>query len=94
MDAFSKKLCNAYGFDNGVFFTIKCLLLVKPVETCMNMFFATIFLFAYLTRIFEIPAFRASGDPVFDSYYNSIYFTCISLTTIGYGDISPLTMPG
>lgn len=94
MDAYSKKLCNAYGFDTGVFFTIKCLLLVKPEKTCIYMNIYTIFVSAYLSRIFELPAFRASGDPVFDSYYNSIYFICISMTTIGYGDICPLTIPG
>jgi len=41
-----------------------------------------------------MPYFRADGDPVFDSFFNSIWFTVITITTIGYGDISPCTVIG
>ena len=59
------------------------------------MFFGTVFFFAYIISIFEVPFFRAAGgDPVFDSYFNSIWFTVVTLTTVGYGDISPGTKPG
>jgi len=96
MDAFSKKICRGYGFETGVKFTIKCQIMINPESTVMCIFFATVFIFAYLIRIFEMPYFRASkpGDPVFDSFFNAIWFTVITLTTIGYGDISPGTQPG
>ena len=96
MDAFSKKICRGYGFETGVKFTIKSMLIVNPESTVMYIFFATVFIFAYLIRIFEMPYFRASspGDPVFDNFFNAIWFTVITLTTIGYGDISPGTQPG
>ena len=35
-----------------------------------------------------------NDDDTFDSYFNSIWFTVVTLTTIGYGDFSPLTIPG
>ena len=41
-----------------------------------------------------MPRFRLGDDDVFDSYFNSVWFTVITITTIGYGDISPLTQPG
>jgi len=47
-----------------------------------------------MVRIFEIPYFRSNGSDQFDSYFTSVWFTVISLTTIGYGDISPGTVPG
>lgn len=96
MDAFSKKICRGYGFETGVKFTIKCQLMVNPESTVMYIFFATVFIFAYVIRIFEMPFFRANSpdDPVFDSFFNAIWFTVITLTTIGYGDISPGTQPG
>ena len=68
MDAFSKKLCKSYGFNTGVRFTIKCLLMTKPEQTVMYMFFGTVLISAYLIRIFEMPLFRSSGQPIFDSY--------------------------
>ena len=60
MDAFSKKICRGYGFETGVKFTIKCQLIINPESTVMYIFFATVFIFAYLIRIFEMPYFRAS----------------------------------
>jgi len=93
-DPLSKKLCQAYGFKGGIFYAIKCNLLLSPINTCLGLFMVTIFTAAYVIRIFEIPYYRMTSDPVFDSYYQSIWFTVITFTTIGYGDISPLTPPG
>lgn len=31
---------------------------------------------------------------MFDSYFNACWFTVITLTTIGYGDMSPVSPPG
>ena len=54
----------------------------------------TLLFFAYVVRIFEMPRFRLSKDDTFDWYFNSCWFTVVTLTTIGYGDFSPMTMPG
>ena len=55
--------------------------------------------FAWLLRIFELPYFRLEKDSpelmnVFDSYFIAIWVTIITLTTVGYGDIAPATIPG
>lgn len=68
-DPLSKKLCQAYGFKGGITYAIKCNLLLSPIKTCLSLFLATIFTAAYVIRIFEIPYYRMTSDPVFDSYY-------------------------
>jgi len=30
LDAYSKKVCRSYGFETGVFYTIKCLMVISP----------------------------------------------------------------
>ena len=94
LDAFSKKICRSYGFESGVFYTIKCLMVINAEKTVLYIFFSTILFFAYVVRIFEVPYYREIGNPVFDNYFNSIWFTVITLTTIGYGDIAPVTHLG
>ena len=94
MDPYAKKLCRAYGFDNSILFTIKSSLQTKPEQTAAYLFLFTLLFFAYVVRIFEMPRFRLSKDDTFDWYFNSCWFTVVTLTTIGYGDFSPMTMPG
>lgn len=91
MDPYAKKLCKAYGFDNSVLFTIKSSLIISPEATASYIFLVTLILFAYLVRVLEMPRFRLEDDDTFDYYFNSIWFTVVTLTTIGYGDFSPMT---
>ena len=58
------------------------------------MFVGTIVVTAYVLRLFEIPYYRAANDVTMDSYFNAVYMTIITITTIGYGDICPMTKPG
>lgn len=97
MDPYAKKLCKSYGFENSILFTIKSNLMIQPEKTAALIFIVTLFLFSYVIRVFEMPRFRHEKFPdkeIFDQYFNSIWFTVITLTTIGYGDFSPMTTPG
>ena len=94
MDPYTKKVCKSYGFENSVLFTIKSNIEINPEATVSYIFILTLFVFAYIIRIFELPRFRLDGDDNFDSFFESIWLTVITLTTIGYGDVSPLTIPG
>ena len=76
-------------------FAIKCKLIINPMQSVIIMFVGTVCIFAYLVRIFEIPYLRLTKDnTTFDSYFNAVWFTVVTLTTIGYGDVSPGTHPG
>lgn len=93
-DAIFKKLCRSYGFQSDLRFSLKCQVVSDPEVTILAFLVSTVLIFAYLARIFEMPYYRMKNDPVMDSYFNAIYMTTITLTTVGYGDLAPCTWPG
>lgn len=93
-DAFAKGVCKQYGLETTLVFKLRCFLSEYPNPTVLFFFFGTVLSSAYLVRIFEIEYYRHDGTDIFDHYFNAVWFTVITLTTIGYGDISPGTPPG
>jgi hypothetical protein len=61
-DAYSKKLCQSYGFTAGVRFTFKCQLIINPGWTILYLMVSSIGILANLLRIFEMPYFRLEVD--------------------------------
>lgn len=99
MDAISKKMCNQYGFNVGIKFCLKAYLKLQPEKTVLLIFSGTVLITAYLLRVCELPYYhQIQADNVdrilFDDYFNSLWLTVITLTTVGYGDMSAVTMPG
>ena len=94
LDEFGRKVSKAYGHSASFEFAIKSQMQNSPAKTVATIFFGTMFLYSYIIRIFEIQYFRSQNDMFFQSFTNSFYFIIISVSTIGYGDISPQTMPG
>jgi len=60
----------------------------------LYLLFGSIFVYSNLIRVFELPHFRSNDNQTFDSMFSAVYFSVITLTTIGYGDISPNSKPG
>jgi hypothetical protein len=71
---------------------------VHSEKTIASFFFITVLFFSYNYRIFELPYFRLDDDlsvkNQMDSYFVAIYYTIITIATVGYGDICPCTPPG
>lgn len=95
-DAYSKKLCKSYGINDDVKWTLKCYINKKPEKTVCCLFVCSTLILSYVLRIFEMPFFRINEDeyPIFDSFFNSMWCIWATMTTVGYGDISPSTIPG
>ena len=98
-DIYTKKLCQNYGFNTDVAFTIKSRLLNKPLSTILMMFIGFVLFYSYLLMIFEAPYYNSfpEEDPnhaTFDSITVPMWLCIITLTTVGYGDVFAKTNNG
>lgn len=62
-------------------------------------FGASIMVFSFSVRVAERYRIRAFTDPLkydstFEDLTNSVYLTVITMTTVGYGDLKPITSIG
>lgn len=91
-------MCHKYGFSGNVRWTIKCHLYVNPGKTIFIVFFTSVFILAFLVRLFELPFIQGHATILNDTrlynYFNAIWLVIITVTSVGYGDIFPHTTPG
>lgn len=95
-DAFSKGICRKYGFTSSVRFAIKCNFMLYPELSFFVIFTTSVMLLAYETRIYELPYIREPNGDVAGSgsFWASIYLVCMTIFTVGYGDVVPHTAVG
>jgi Ion channel len=80
-----------YGFSPNMRFTFKCMITKKPEITVLSVLLGSIFIISYQMRIFEIVYYRAIGQLDFDQYISSVWVVVITMGTVGFGDIVPVT---
>lgn len=73
---------------------MKLALIDHPQTLTVMLFSISIIMLAYIVRVFEMPYDLKTDKTDFLDFGDSIWFTIITITTVGYGDIVCKTMGG
>lgn len=90
----SHHLCQIHGFESNFLFVVKSLTKQSPFSVICITLFISIILFAYAVRICERPLTDILNDQNFGHLTGAIWNVVATMTTVGYGDYFPRTIPG
>lgn len=89
-----KRIMKNLNLDSNLSFQMKANLRSFPFMSMTIAAAVGILYFAYIVRIFERPYWHQSGLLNFVNIGESIWLVVISMTTVGYGNMYPVTLPG
>ena len=88
-----QRICKMYNTNNSSKLAIKFLIKKHPFRILLILLLINIFMFGYLIKIAERLISYVPGIK-FDYYLNCLWYAFITMSTVGYGDLSPETTFG
>lgn len=89
-DAFSKTICKEHKFYPSNWFILKVKFDKKPVKTVLILLITSILTLTSILCLFELENFMTSAyTRDYSPFFTAFYFTMITITTVGYGNITP-----
>lgn len=87
------RICIINGRYSGTSWTIKCLMNDNPFRVVFVMMAAGVLVGSFCFRVFERPL-KDYSNLDFSYYGNAMWCTILTMTTVGYGDYYPTSLPG
>lgn len=92
---YSKRVCKDNGFYPTTWFIFKGYMQSNPIKTFSCMFFTSVFVFSSWYLVFELEDLIKNPETRVETpYFNCVYVTMITMTSLGYGDMVPRTVTG
>lgn len=85
------RIAKIYGTTNNYIYQVRCLFRQHPVASISILYSFCWLLFAYCFRVCE---YEKNSTPSKHSLQNCLWMAMQTMTTVGYGDITPKTLLG
>lgn len=88
------RLWSFFGFRWKYMYALRWMFRVYGVHIVVAFYIFSTLIFGYMFRIAEYPLSKVKPSLIPFTFRNSLFFTIVTMTTVGYGDISPHTETG